>query len=121
MAGLDGLSDAELIRRYEAVKGLRRTPEKDALLAEVTRRCRLVRTIRDAETGVGYTYDDAADSAVYENRSSLFVRARDAEIERLKALGRTIGRQATEQGRGGRRVVRKAVGRHGDDRDDDGY
>lgn len=98
--GPAAIDDAELVRRYEAIRPLRRSGATDALRRAIEDRARRRLTVSDPRSGISYRWDDASESVVRERHDRAFVRARDAEMRRLRDLGGRLGRTALEAGAG---------------------
>lgn len=93
---LAAVSDAELVRRYEAIRRHPRSPAKDALLREIELRTCRGGMIFDPESHIGYQWQDDDDSVVRVLRSPEAMKAQADEAKRLRYLTLKLGRTALE-------------------------
>lgn len=73
--GLNELTDAELIRRYESMKGTA-DHERHRYRLELERRAFARGSVHDEATGCSYEWDEEEDSVVCRNRDADLAAAR---------------------------------------------
>lgn len=90
----DQIADADLVARYEAMRPLARSAERDALLREIELRAARAGLIFDPASQIGYQWQDEDDSVIRIIRSTETFAAQKKELKRLRYLTQALGRRA---------------------------
>ena len=91
------LTDVQLIRQYERIRRLGRTPDGDVALAEITRRARYQTYVDDPENGLSYVFDEDSDSVRREDRGRIgqpFLLERARALRNAKEREKRLGARA---------------------------